>query len=46
MGVNPEVIHRIAAIASSVFAVMPHSGVVLTFLALTGLNHKNSFKYQ
>ena len=25
---------------------MPHTGVVLTFFALTGLNHKNGFKYQ
>ena len=46
MGINPEVIHRVAAIASSVFTVMPHTGVVLTFFALTGLNHKNGFKYQ
>ncbi|MEH7414398.1 GntP family permease [Neobacillus drentensis] len=46
MGINPEVIHRVAAIASSAFTVMPHSGVVLTFFALTGLNHKNGFKYQ
>jgi H+/gluconate symporter-like permease len=46
MGIDPAVIHRVAAVASSVFTVMPHSGVVLTFFALTGLNHKNGFKYQ
>ncbi len=46
MGIDPEVIHRVAAIASSAFTVMPHGGVVLTFFALTGLNHKNGFKYQ
>ncbi|MGX9135940.1 GntP family permease [Rummeliibacillus sp. JY-2-4R] len=46
MGLDPEVIHRVAAVASSVFTVMPHTGVVLTFFALTGLNHKNGFKYQ
>ncbi len=46
MGINPEAIHRVSAIASSVFTVMPHTGVVLTFFALTGLNHKNGFKYQ
>lgn len=40
MGINPEVIHRVVAIASSVFTVMPHTGVVLTFLALTGLTIK------
>lgn len=46
MGINPEAIHRVSAIASSVLTVMPHTGVVLTFFALTGLNHKNGFKYQ
>ncbi|WP_266204773.1 hypothetical protein [Pontibacter kalidii] len=46
LGIHPDVIHRVAAIASSVFTVMPHSGVILTMFALTGLNHKNAFKYQ
>ena len=46
MGINPEVIHRVSAIASSVLTIMPHTGVVLTLFALTGLNHKNGFKYQ
>lgn len=46
MGVNAEVMHRVSAIASSVLTIMPHTGVVLSLLALTGLTHKNSFKYQ
>lgn len=46
MGLAPEVIHRVASISSAVFTVMPHAGVVLTFFTLTGLNHKNGFKYQ
>lgn len=45
MGMNPEYAHRIAAIGSSVLTVMPHSGVVLTFMALTGLTQKTGFKY-
>jgi len=45
MGVQPELLHRISAIASGVLTNMPHSGVVLTFFALTGLTHKNGFKY-
>ena len=45
MGVNAEVIHRVSVVASSVFTTMPHTGVILTFFALTGLNHKNGFKY-
>lgn len=44
MGLDPQVIHRVAAIASSTLAVMPHSGGIISFLALAGLNHKNSFK--
>lgn len=43
MGIHPDVIHRVSAIASSVLTVMPHSGVILTMFALTGLNHKNAF---
>jgi H+/gluconate symporter-like permease len=45
MGVNPDVIHRVSAIASSVLTILPHTGILLTMFALTGLNHKNGFKY-
>lgn len=45
MGIAPELIHRISAIASSAITIMPQTGVLLTFYALTGLSHKNSFKY-
>jgi len=40
MGLDPQVIHRVAAIASSTLAVMPHGGGIISFLALAGLNHK------
>lgn len=43
-GADPEMIHRVAAIASNIFTIVPQSGVFLTFLALTGLNHRNAFK--
>lgn len=45
MGVNPEAMHRISAIASSVLTGLPHAGAILSLFALAGLNHKNSFKY-
>lgn len=45
LGLDPQIIHRVSVMASAVFTVMPHSGAVLSFLALTGLNHKNGFKY-
>nr|WP_295974849.1 GntP family permease [uncultured Bacillus sp.] len=44
MGVNAEAMHRVGLIAASLINVMPQSGVVLTFLALTGLTQKNGFK--
>jgi H+/gluconate symporter-like permease len=46
MGLNPDVIHRVSAIASSILTIMPHNGAVLTFFALSGLTHKTGFKYQ
>ncbi len=44
-GVNPELIHRIASMASGPFSAMPHSGAVLALLALTGLNHKQAYRH-
>lgn len=43
-GLDPEMIHRVAAVASNILTIVPQSGVLLTFLSLTGLNHKNGFK--
>lgn len=43
-GLNPQMIHRVAAIASNITTIVPQSGVWLTFLALTGLKTKNSFR--
>ena len=43
-GLNPEMIHRVAAVASNILTIVPQSGVLLTFVSLTGLNHKTGFK--
>lgn len=43
-GINPEVFHRIASVASSASAV-PNNGALLTILAVTGLTHKETYKY-
>ncbi len=43
-GVDPEAMHRVGLIASSLVNALPHSGVILTFLALTGLTQKQGFK--
>lgn len=43
MGIDPEMFHRIAVMASATFAPMPHSGVVLTLLSLCALTHKQAY---
>ena len=40
---NPELLHRVAAIASGGFDCLPHNGAVITLLAITGLNHRKSY---
>lgn len=45
IGVNPEAMHRISAIASAVLTAMPHSGSILSTFVITGLTHEKAFKY-
>ncbi len=40
---NPELLHRVAAMASGGFDTMPHNGAVITLLAITGMTHKKSY---
>lgn len=42
--IDPAVFHRIAAIASGGLDSLPHCGAVITLLAVTGMNHKESYK--
>jgi len=41
--VSPEMLHRVAAIASAGFDVLPHNGAVITLLTITGMTHKESY---
>lgn len=43
-GLHPEMIHRVATVASNITTVVPQGGAFITFLTLTGLNYKNGFK--
>lgn len=43
--VNPEVLHRIGAIASGGLDSLPHNGAVITTLTVCGLTHKQGYKY-
>jgi H+/gluconate symporter-like permease len=42
-GIDHEVLHRVAAMASGGMDTLPHNGAVITLLAVTGLTHKQSY---
>ena len=42
-GINPELMHRVAAMASGGFDSLPHNGAVITLLAICGLTHRDSY---
>lgn len=43
-GIPPEVLHRIAAMASGGMDTLPHNGAVITLLGVTGLTHRQSYR--
>ena len=43
IGMSPDVLHRVAAMASGGLDSMPHNGAVITILAVCGLTHKQSY---
>lgn len=43
-GIDGEVMHRVAALASGGLDALPHNGAVITLLAITKLTHKDSYK--
>ncbi len=44
MGVDVEVLHRVATIASGGFDSLPHCGAIVAMLTITGLTHKQAYK--
>jgi H+/gluconate symporter-like permease len=42
--IPPEVLHRVAAMASGGMDTLPHNGAVITLLAVTGLSHRESYR--
>ncbi|MVW76012.1 GntP family permease [Pseudomonas xionganensis] len=44
MGVEPEVLHRVAAVASGGLDSLPHCGAVIAMLMIMGLTHKQAYK--
>lgn len=42
-GIPPEVLHRVAAMASGGMDSLPHNGAIITLLAVTGLTHRQAY---
>lgn len=42
-GISPELMHRVASIASGGLDALPHNGAVITMLTICGLTHKESY---
>jgi len=43
IGMSPDVLHRVAAMASGGMDSMPHNGAVITILAICGLSHRQGY---
>ncbi len=43
MNINPQVLHRVMIMASGGLDTLPHSGAIITLLAVTRLTHKESY---
>ncbi|MBQ3422589.1 MAG: GntP family permease [Romboutsia sp.] len=44
LNISPEIMHRVASLASGGLDTLPHNGAVITTLAICGLTHKDSYK--
>jgi H+/gluconate symporter-like permease len=44
MGVDPQVLHRVATMASGGFDSLPHCGAVVAMLTITGLTHREAYR--
>lgn len=43
IGLSPEMLHRVASMASGGMDTLPHNGAIITVLAVCGLTHKQSY---
>lgn len=44
MGLDPDVMHRLVAIAAGGLDSLPHSGAIVTTLTIMGLTHRQAYK--
>ena len=43
IGMSPEILHRVASMASGGMDTLPHNGAVITLLAVCGLTHREAY---
>ncbi|HDR9872872.1 TPA: GntP family permease [Burkholderia cenocepacia] len=41
--INPEIMHRVAAMGSAAMDLLPHNGAVITLFSICGLTHRQSY---
>ncbi|WP_376691798.1 GntP family permease [Wenzhouxiangella sp. EGI_FJ10409] len=44
MGIDPQVLHRVATVASGGLDSLPHSGAVIAMLTIMGLKHREAYR--
>ncbi|MCR5665249.1 MAG: GntP family permease [Eubacterium sp.] len=44
LGLSPELLHRVGAIAAGALDKLPHNGAIITLLAVSHCSHKESYK--
>jgi H+/gluconate symporter-like permease len=42
-GIDPALLHRVAALAAGSLDSLPHNGAVVSLLAVCGLTHRDSY---
>lgn len=45
MGIHPELLHRVVAIATAAFSCLPHNGMLITVMDTCGYSAKQAYKY-
>ncbi len=44
VGVSPELLHRVTAVATGGLDALPHNGAVITLLTICGLTHREAYR--
>ncbi len=45
LGISPELLHRVAVMASGCMDTLPHNGAVITLLGICQLTHRAAYRY-